>query len=73
MHGKGDKSRTVGIDFGALARLNVAGGNIHGIALNAAFKAADADGVIDQGILMAAARAEFAKMERPLGNSAERS
>jgi SpoVK/Ycf46/Vps4 family AAA+-type ATPase len=52
------------IDFAALARLNLAGGNIRSIALNAAFKAADAGGAIDQAVLMAAARAEFAKLER---------
>jgi SpoVK/Ycf46/Vps4 family AAA+-type ATPase len=53
------------IDYPALARLNIAGGNIRSIALTAAFKAADAEGRIDQAILLDAARAEFAKLERP--------
>lgn len=53
------------IDYPALARLNVAGGNIRSIALSAAFKAADAEARIDQAVLMDAARAEFAKLERP--------
>src|SRR6185437_2410777 len=44
------------IDFAALARLNLAGGNIRSIALSAAFKAADAAGRIDQALLMTAAR-----------------
>ncbi|HEY4265567.1 MAG TPA: ATP-binding protein [Micropepsaceae bacterium] len=52
------------VDFAALARLNLAGGHIHSIALNAAFKAADREGPIDQGVLMEAARAEYAKLER---------
>lgn len=58
------------IDFAALARLNLPGGNIHGIALNAAFKAADGSGCIDQAALMAAARAEFAKLERSFNEAA---
>jgi AAA+ superfamily predicted ATPase len=52
------------IDFTALSRLNLAGGHIHSIALNAAFKAADGTGSIDQSALMEAARAEYAKLER---------
>ena len=56
------------IDFAALARLNLPGGNIRSIAVNAAFKAADAGGCIDQALLMAAAREEFAKLERPMSD-----
>ncbi|HEV7820318.1 MAG TPA: ATP-binding protein, partial [Burkholderiales bacterium] len=52
------------VDFAGLARLNLAGGHIHSIALNAAFKAADGAGQIDQAVLMEAARAEYAKLER---------
>ena len=52
------------IDYPALARLNLAGGNIRSIALGAAFKAADAERPIDQPALLEAARAEFAKIER---------
>jgi hypothetical protein len=52
------------VDFAGLARLNLAGGHIHSIALNAAFKAADRAGHIDQPVLMEAARAEYAKLER---------
>jgi ATPase family protein associated with various cellular activities (AAA)/winged helix domain-containing protein len=59
------------IDFAALARLNLAGGHIRSIALNAAFKAADAGNAIDQPILMAAARAEFAKLERSFSSTAQ--
>jgi AAA+ superfamily predicted ATPase len=53
------------IDFAALARLSLAGGSIRSIALSAAFKAADAGESIGQAVLIEAARAEFAKLERP--------
>jgi MoxR-like ATPase len=56
------------IDFASLARLNIAGGNIRSIAVNAAFKAADAGGCIEQAGLMAAAREEFAKLERNMND-----
>jgi hypothetical protein len=59
------------IDFAVLARLNLAGGHIRSIALNAAFKAADAGNAIDQSALMAAARAEFAKLERSFSGVAD--
>jgi ATPase family associated with various cellular activities (AAA)/Winged helix domain, variant len=52
------------IDYPALARLNLAGGHINSIAIGAAFNAADGSGRIDRAALMAAARAEFAKLER---------
>ncbi|MEK1888239.1 MAG: ATP-binding protein [Phyllobacterium sp.] len=55
------------IDFKALARLNICGGNIRSIAVSAAFKAADAGRAIDQALLMAAAHEEFAKLERSMG------
>ncbi len=57
---------TDAIDFAALARLNLAGGNIRNVALAAAFKAADRGGAIDQPLLMEAAREEFAKLDRPM-------
>jgi len=53
------------VDYAALARMNLAGGNIRSIALGAAFKAADADGPIDQALLLDAARGEYAKLDRP--------
>lgn len=56
------------IDFKALARLNICGGNIRSIAVGAAFKAADAGRAIDHALLMAAAHEEFAKLERSMGS-----
>lgn len=53
-----------GVDYAALAKLQLAGGNIRSIAINAAFKAADQDCTIGQRLLVEAARAEYAKLER---------
>ncbi|MFO1161111.1 MAG: ATP-binding protein [Reyranellaceae bacterium] len=55
------------VDFATLARLTLSGGNIRSIAVNAAFKAADKGGPIDQPTLITAAREEFAKLERSMG------
>jgi len=49
-----------------LARLNVAGGNIRNIALNAAFLAADAGEPVGMTHLLRAARGEYSKLEKPL-------
>lgn len=57
---------TEGLNIEALARLNVAGGNIRNIALNAAFLAAEADEPVRHKHLLSAARAEYAKLEKPL-------
>jgi len=60
---------TNGIDHAKLAQLNVAGGNIRSIALNAAFLAADAGVAVDMGHLLQAARSEAAKRERPYSDA----
>lgn len=54
------------LDFARLARLNVSGGQIHNIALDAAFRAADADEPVQMHHLLAATRAEFRKLDRVL-------
>jgi len=54
------------LDYNKLARLNVPGGNIRNIALNAAFLAADAGEAIAMHHLLQAARSEYMKLERPL-------
>jgi len=54
------------LDVEKLARLNVAGGNIRNIALNAAFLAADADKPVRMTHLLRAARGEYAKLEKSL-------
>ena len=57
---------TDGLDFDRLARLNLTGGNIHSIALNAAFLAAQAGTAVTMALILSAARAEFRKLERPI-------
>lgn len=54
------------LDYGKLARLNLAGGNIRNVALNAAYIAADLDQPVRMEHLLAAARRECAKIDRPL-------
>ncbi|HZP82863.1 MAG TPA: ATP-binding protein [Chthonomonadaceae bacterium] len=57
---------TEGLDIAKLARLNVAGGNIRSVALNAAFLAADAGEAVRMTHLLRAAQSEYAKLEKPL-------
>ncbi|MBD1867186.1 ATP-binding protein [Cyanobacteria bacterium FACHB-471] len=54
------------LDFAKLARLNVSGGNIRNIALNAAFLAADAEEPVSMKHLLEASRSEYIKLERSL-------
>jgi AAA+ superfamily predicted ATPase len=56
------------LDLDALAALAVAGGNIRNIALGAAFLAADGEGPVGMAHVLRAARAEYAKLERPLSS-----
>lgn len=60
---------TEGLRIDRLARLNAAGGHIRNIALGAAFLAADAGEPVRMSHLLAAARTEFTKLERPLTDS----
>lgn len=57
---------TDGLDMEKLARLNVTGGNIRNIALQAAFLAADEAEPVRMSHLLRAARAEYAKLEKSL-------
>jgi SpoVK/Ycf46/Vps4 family AAA+-type ATPase len=58
-----------GLQYDRLARLSIAGGNIRNIALHAAFLAADSGAPVRMNHLAAAARREFAKLERPLSEA----
>jgi hypothetical protein len=60
---------TDGLDAEPLGRLNVAGGNIRSIALNATFLAAEESGPVRMAHLLRAARTEYAKLDKPLGDS----
>jgi len=57
---------TAGLQYDKLSRLNVAGGNIRNIALNAAFIAADAGQPISMAHILQAAGSEYDKLEKPL-------
>lgn len=59
-----------GLDYDRLARMNLSGGNIHSIALNSAFAAAQNGQKITMSVIVAAARMELRKLERPF-NEAE--
>ena len=60
---------TKGLNFDLLARLNIAGGNIRNIALNAAFLAAEEDTALQMRHLLAAVKTEYAKLEKTLADS----
>ena len=72
---KTDESRgiagtpTVELDYGHLARLNLTGGSIHNIALNAAFLAAWAGTPVTMPLIFDAARTEFRKIEKPVNEA----
>jgi ATP-dependent 26S proteasome regulatory subunit len=57
------------IDYDRLARLNITGGSIHSIALNAAFLAARAASALTMPLVLEAARSEFRKNERPINEA----
>jgi hypothetical protein len=61
-----------GVDYAKLARLNMAGGGIRNIALNAAFLGAAAGGPVAMPHLLQAARSEAAKRERALSDAETR-
>ena len=60
---------TRGLNLKRLSQLNMAGGNIRNIALNAAFLAANAGTAVEMAHLVAAARLEAHKIERPLAEA----
>jgi hypothetical protein len=57
------------LDYERLSRLHTTGGNIHSIALNAAFLAAQAGSPVTMPLVLEAARAEFSKLERPINEA----
>lgn len=67
------KTPTEGLDANKLAKLNVAGGNIRNIALNAAFNAADAGEPVMMKHILAATRSEYTKLEKTLTDTEIRS
>jgi SpoVK/Ycf46/Vps4 family AAA+-type ATPase len=59
-----------GLDYDRLARFNLSGGNIHSVALNAAFLAAQRATPVTAPLILTAVRSELRKLERPI-NEAE--
>jgi hypothetical protein len=60
---------TSGLDYDHLARLNLTGGSIHNITLNAAFLAAQAGTPVTMPLVLNAARTELRKLERPVNEA----
>jgi SpoVK/Ycf46/Vps4 family AAA+-type ATPase len=60
---------TDGLRTERLAALNVSGGNIRNIAMNAAFLAAESGEPVGMGRLLKAARMEAVKLERPIADT----
>lgn len=58
------------LDFDRLSQFNLTGGNIHSIALNAAFLAAQSNEYVAMPHVMQAVRTEFRKLDKPI-NEAE--
>jgi hypothetical protein len=58
------------LDYDRLARLNLTGGHIHNVALNASFMAAHAGTKVTMPLILNAARVEYLKLDRPV-NEAE--
>ena len=54
------------LDYERLARFNLTGGNIHSIALNAAFLAAHDGSPVNMPVVLAAVRMELRKLDRPV-------
>ena len=61
-----------GLDPARLAQMNLPGGAIRNVALNAAFLAAADGQVVRPAHVLAAARSEYAKLEKPLTGSETR-
>jgi hypothetical protein len=66
------KTPTSGLDIKRLAQLNMTGGNIRNIALNAAFLAAEAGSSVQMQHLLQATRQEAIKTDRPISDSETR-
>lgn len=64
-----DNTPTENLDSEKLARLNIPGGNIRNIALNAAFMAAHENQPVQMAHIALAARTEYSKLERTLSTN----
>jgi hypothetical protein len=63
------ETKTVGLDYDRLSRLNLNGGGINNVAINAAFLAAQAGTAVTMPLVLEAARTEFMKLKRPISEA----
>ncbi|HEY7182470.1 MAG TPA: AAA family ATPase [Blastocatellia bacterium] len=63
------ETKTAGLDYDRLARLNLNGGGINNVAINAAFLAAQAGTDVTMPHVLEAARTEFMKLKRPISEA----
>jgi SpoVK/Ycf46/Vps4 family AAA+-type ATPase len=57
------------LDLDRLARLNLTGGNVHNVALTAAFMAAHRGAKVSMPLVLGAARMELRKLDKPVPES----
>jgi ATPase family associated with various cellular activities (AAA)/Winged helix domain, variant len=62
------QTRTLGLDYNRLANLNLNGGSINNVAINAAFLAAQTGAPVTMALVLQAARNEFLKLKRPFNS-----
>jgi SpoVK/Ycf46/Vps4 family AAA+-type ATPase len=58
-----------GLDYDRLARFNLSGGNIHSVALNAAFLAAQRATRVTGPLILTAVRSELRKLNKPINET----
>jgi SpoVK/Ycf46/Vps4 family AAA+-type ATPase len=63
------QTRVVKLDYERLGALNLNGGSINNVAINAAFLAAQADSPVTMPLILDAARTEFLKLKRPIDDA----
>ena len=63
------RTPTRGLDLDRLARLNLTGGHIHNVALNAAFLAARSGTPVTMSLVLEGARTEYRKLDRPINEA----
>lgn len=63
------QTHTEDLNLARLARLNLTGGSIHNVALNAAFLAAQKGTSVTMPLILLAARTEFRKLDRPINEA----
>ena len=63
------QTKTVGLNYERLGKLNLNGGSINNVAINAAFLAVQAGTPVTMPLVLKAARTEFLKLKRPLSEA----